>query len=99
MVGVDIQGEEGLLPMEESLEELAVLALTAGLEVVGQATQQVNAPNPKTMIGKGKVEEVKALADELAASVILFDRSEEHTSELQSLMRNSYAVLCLKKKK
>src|SRR3546814_5734010 len=29
----------------------------------------------------------------------LFSRSEEHTSELQSLMRNSYAVFCLKKKK
>src|SRR3546814_6531882 len=29
----------------------------------------------------------------------LIDRSEEHTSELQSLMRNSYAVFCLKKKK
>src|SRR3546814_8114067 len=28
-----------------------------------------------------------------------FLRSEEHTSELQSLMRNSYAVFCLKKKK
>src|SRR3546814_7329690 len=28
-----------------------------------------------------------------------FTRSEEHTSELQSLMRNSYAVFCLKKKK
>src|SRR3546814_6976591 len=28
----------------------------------------------------------------------LIDRSEEHTSELQSLMRNSYAVFCLKKK-
>src|SRR3546814_4395419 len=28
-----------------------------------------------------------------------FVRSEEHTSELQSLMRNSYAVFCLKKKK
>src|SRR3546814_1873236 len=27
------------------------------------------------------------------------ERSEEHTSELQSLMRNSYAVLCLKKKR
>src|SRR3546814_9957577 len=27
------------------------------------------------------------------------DRSEEHTSELQSLMRNSYAVFCLKKKR
>src|SRR3546814_4180183 len=36
------------------------------------------------------------------ASVVrerLFDRSEEHTSELQSLMRISYAVFCLKKKK
>src|SRR3546814_10521812 len=29
----------------------------------------------------------------------MLDRSEEHTSELQSLMRISYAVLCLKKKK
>src|SRR3546814_2435885 len=32
-------------------------------------------------------------------SVSGFDRSEEHTSELQSLMRNSYAVFCLKQKK
>src|SRR3546814_5133601 len=31
--------------------------------------------------------------------VICCQRSEEHTSELQSLMRNSYAVFCLKKKK
>src|SRR3546814_9160095 len=30
---------------------------------------------------------------------IAMERSEEHTSELQSLMRNSYAVFCLKKKK
>src|SRR3546814_7956147 len=30
--------------------------------------------------------------------VVFTTRSEEHTSELQSLMRNSYAVLCLKKK-
>src|SRR3546814_8207933 len=32
-------------------------------------------------------------------SLILVDRSEEHTSELQSLMRISYAVFCLKQKK
>src|SRR3546814_8062995 len=31
--------------------------------------------------------------------IMLFMRSEEHTSELQSLMRTSYAVFCLKKKK
>src|SRR3546814_2159943 len=30
---------------------------------------------------------------------LAFDRSEEHTSELQSLMRTSYAVFCLKKQK
>src|SRR3546814_8988164 len=33
------------------------------------------------------------------AKAAIFDRSEEHTSELQSLMRISYAVFCLKKKK
>src|SRR3546814_10746521 len=33
------------------------------------------------------------------ARLALVQRSEEHTSELQSLMRNSYAVFCLKKKK
>src|SRR3546814_8180214 len=39
--------------------------------------------------------EVKNLANETAKAT----RSEEHTSELQSLMRISYAVFCLKKKK
>src|SRR3546814_3024067 len=34
-----------------------------------------------------------------SVSVLVIDRSEEHTSELQSLMRISYAVFCLKKKK
>src|SRR3546814_6517685 len=33
------------------------------------------------------------------AALAMTDRSEEHTSELQSLMRTSYAVFCLKKKK
>src|SRR3546814_3506574 len=49
--------------------------------------------------------EVKALSDVIvtssSAETILaqIPRSEEHTSELQSLMRISYAVFCLKKKK
>src|SRR3546814_10272496 len=38
-------------------------------------------------------------ADERRCYNSLNDRSEEHTSELQSLMRISYAVFCLKKKK
>src|SRR3546814_9752660 len=41
------------------------------------------------------------VADEAATAALLAEaqRSEEHTSELQSLMRISYAVFCLKKKK
>src|SRR3546814_2626933 len=38
------------------------------------------------------------LAERMRAMMAVFDRSEEHTSELQSIMRNSYAVFCLKKK-
>src|SRR3546814_7252640 len=34
----------------------------------------------------------------VSISLVTFERSEEHTSELQSLMRISYAVFCLKKK-
>src|SRR3546814_7595647 len=37
--------------------------------------------------------------DTKISNVLFDDRSEEHTSELQSLMRISYAVFCLKKKK
>src|SRR3546814_6842713 len=36
---------------------------------------------------------------EVGTDGVVEHRSEEHTSELQSLMRNSYAVFCLKKKK
>src|SRR3546814_9509705 len=39
------------------------------------------------------------VARQLRAAGLINDRSEEHTSELQSLMRISYAVFCLKKKK
>src|SRR3546814_2689565 len=41
---------------------------------------------------------MERLADKFAQEAML-ERSEEHTSELQSLMRTSYAVFCLKKKK
>src|SRR3546814_3618001 len=47
-------------------------------------------------LGQG-VEQQRALV--LAAETLTEDRSEEHTSELQSLMRISYAVFCLQKKK
>src|SRR3546814_2863173 len=48
----------------------------------------------------GDVVMIGAMAATMIASAMVGgDRSEEHTSELQSLMRISYAVFCLKKKK
>src|SRR3546814_7547947 len=45
------------------------------------------------------LEELRMLSNfQLGGHALLQIRSEEHTSELQSLMRNSYAVFCLKKK-
>src|SRR3546814_4809399 len=41
---------------------------------------------------------IDTLVPPKAKQIILWDRSEEHTSELQSLIRISYAVFCLKKK-
>src|SRR3546814_8039783 len=43
--------------------------------------------------------DIANLTHEQAGNYLTFLRSEEHTSELQSLMRISYAVFCLKKKK
>src|SRR3546814_6213404 len=49
----------------------------------------------------GCLEEIieREFGDDADRSSFGWERSEEHTSELQSLMRNSYAVFCLKKKK
>src|SRR3546814_9909100 len=46
-----------------------------------------------------QVEGARDVAVEFFTMSKSYNRSEEHTSELQSLMRNSYAVFCLKKKK
>src|SRR3546814_4922865 len=52
-----------------------------------------------TMIGSGYVGLVSgACFADFGHDVVYVDRSEEHTSELQSLMRISYAVFCLTKK-
>lgn len=59
--------------MDEHLEELARLADTAGAEVVGVLTQQLDRPNPATYLGSGKVEELKALIQSLNATLVIFD--------------------------
>ena len=59
--------------VEDSLEELAALSNTAGIEVIGGTYQRLERIQPATYIGKGKVEELKDYRDELDLDVFLFD--------------------------
>ena len=71
LVGVDLGNSEW--SCEESLAELARLAETDGAEVVLTMTQRLDAPVPKTFIGKGKVEELCSYVRSLNADVVIFD--------------------------
>jgi len=59
--------------LDRSMEELALLADTAGAVVKGVMTQRRGTIHPAHFLGKGKVEEVKALAIEQDADVVIFD--------------------------
>ncbi len=59
--------------LDEHLKELERLADTAGAEVVGILTQQLDRPHPGTYLGKGKIEELKTMVGERNVSLIIFD--------------------------
>ncbi|MCR8907455.1 GTPase HflX [Thermophilibacter sp. ET337] len=80
LVGVDLGRSDW--SCEESLAELARLAETDGAEVVMTLTQRLDAPVPKTFIGKGKVEELCSYVRSLEADVVIFD--DELTPSQQS---------------
>ena len=58
---------------ESSMNELEELAKTAGAEVVAQIIQKLPSPNPATLLGEGKVQELKETAEQLNADLIIFD--------------------------
>ena len=58
---------------ESSMEELAALLETAGGETVGVVTQSKDSPDPRTFIGEGKVQEVKAVVEAMGADMVIFD--------------------------
>ena len=60
-------------PDEASLEELDLLAQTAGSAIVGRLQQRRRQIHPATFLGKGKLEELRQLREESDASVIIFD--------------------------
>lgn len=74
LVGVEQKGVRvDSFGIEESLKELAQLADTAGLQVVGSTYQKLAAPNPRTYIGSGKVSEIKSAVHALDVETVIFD--------------------------
>jgi GTP-binding protein HflX len=58
---------------EESLEELRSLATSAGAEIAGEFLQHRDRPDPATLIGRGKLEEIAGAAASVSADLLLFD--------------------------
>ncbi len=71
LVGVDF----GLPFFDAELEELGLLAQTAGLTPVGRVTCKRKAPDAALFIGSGKADEIKQLAIQLGVQEVLFDQS------------------------
>ncbi|QGG94924.1 GTPase HflX [Actinomarinicola tropica] len=59
--------------VEASLDELALLVDTAGADEVDRVLQRRATPDPATYIGKGKVEEIRVLAEAADADTVVFD--------------------------
>lgn len=73
LVGAPRKGSKDVASLQEHLDELDRLVDTAGARIVGRLTQQIASANPATLIGEGKVEELKALVAETDASLVVFD--------------------------
>lgn len=89
LVGV-IHGKLDELIIDEHLDEMELLADTAGADVVGRVTQRLNKINPAYFVGKGKAEQIMRQAKELQVSVVIFDEdlSPAQTKNFQSLSEN-----------
>ena len=71
LVALTLWGER--IPLDERFTELSALTESAGGEVVGYLTQKRRLPRGRTFVGKGKLDELKNLAESTDASVIIFD--------------------------
>lgn len=72
LVGMAERGSD-LPALERSLDELARLLDTAGSRVFARVTQIKDSPDPRTLIGAGKVKEIKGLCESNGVSLVVFD--------------------------
>src|SRR5262245_33872585 len=73
LVAVEAKRRAGGISTEASLDELALLAHTAGAVIVGRTVQRLDSPHSATYIGKGKVEEIVAEREAVDYTLVIFD--------------------------
>src|SRR3546814_8226092 len=94
MVGAPVPTQRSFLMTGIVLLAVVLDRTALSMRLVAWAAAIVLAVAPESLLGPSFQMSFGAVI-----ALIAFYRSEEHTSELQSLMRISYAVFCLKKKK
>ncbi|NLM21579.1 MAG: GTPase HflX [Peptococcaceae bacterium] len=72
---------DSLTEAEISLAELKELAKTAGAQVVGEVKQKRNSPNSSTIIGQGKLEELRLMVQALSADLVIIDTELSGTQQ------------------
>lgn len=95
LVGAEVRGSRPLFTVEDSVDELALLANTAGVTVVGRAVQRVAQIDPATFIGSGKLGEVIERVAETGADMVIFDDelSPRHQRELEKRLGDEVQVI------
>lgn len=73
LVGFNRNERLNEIDIDESMNELAELTRAAGADVLGMMIQNKQTPDPATLIGKGKVLELKEMADNMEANLIIFN--------------------------
>lgn len=70
-----------LVSLDESLDELASLTASAGGQVVGRIVQERSVYDPATLVGSGKIEEIRESRQQFAADVVIFDENLSPTQQ------------------
>lgn len=89
LVGVEIKGLPNLWAIEDSLEELGLLAKTSGAKVVKTVNQRLDRQT-QSYVGKGKLEEIGFLVSDVEADLVIFD--DELTPTQQRNLENALGI-------
>lgn len=95
VVGVELRDSLPPLSVDESLDELVLLAETAGIGVRARITQKLSKIVSSTFIGAGKLEELRSVIDAEKATLVIFDDelSPRHQRELEQELGDAVRVL------